>query len=91
MHLFIRISTVLALLATYVLATPPVQLYAHSLETHEIGINLGVLTFNETSGISEIIDTPEQLDFEEGDYCIGAEINGNFLCHSYIHVSSAND
>lgn len=77
------------LLASFVslaLATAPVQLYAHSLETHELSINLGVLTYNETSGSTQVIDAPELPEFEEGDYCIGAEINGNFQCHSYARL-----
>lgn len=83
----IRILCVLSLAVSIALATDPVQLYAHSLESHEVNIDLGLLTYNETSGTTEVVDAPEHQVFEEGDYCVGAEINGNFICHSYAHVS----
>lgn len=83
----IRFIYLLCFIVSIVIATEPVQLFAHSLESHEVNIDLGLLTYNETSGTTEVVDAPENPDFEEGDYCIGAEINGNFICHSYAHVS----
>lgn len=87
MHSLIRIFCLLSCLISIALANVPVQLYAHSLETDELSINLGVLTYNKTSGTTEILNAPEDDQLDEGEYCVGAEINGNFQCHSYAKVS----
>ncbi|KAH3685449.1 hypothetical protein WICPIJ_003564 [Wickerhamomyces pijperi] len=82
-----QILTSIIFLTQLAQCVPSVQVFARSNHRNKPTIELGTIKFNETSGLADIVNTPNDIDFESGKYCVGVSIAGHFQCHSYVQLS----
>lgn len=73
-----------SLFACLVSAGAPVKIYAHKI--NDINrIPIGTVFFNKTAGVLSVEEA--KVEFEDGQYCVGADILGSSKCHCYTYLT----